>query len=107
MSPPYQLAQFEIVYGVGIDKLKEIMELASDFELIKKWGKTITMGETKYTIEEFSALLTDNEEFYNQLKSQIIDKINEIEKEVVIEETKIEIEFLTDENITADATSEI
>jgi len=106
MSPPYQLAQFEIVYGVGIDKLKEIMELASDFELIKKWGKTITMGETKYTIEEFSALLTDNEEFYNQLKSQIIDKINEIEK-VVVEETKIEIEFLTDENITTDAKSEI
>jgi len=108
MSPPYQLAQFEIVYGVGIDKLKEIMELASDFELIKKWGKTITMGETKYTIEEFSALLTDNEEFYNQLKSQIIDKINAIEKVVVEEEpTKIEIEFLTDENITTDAKSEI
>jgi recombination protein RecA len=39
MSPPYQLTQFEIVYGVGIDKLKEIMELASDFELIKKWEK--------------------------------------------------------------------
>jgi recombination protein RecA len=106
MSPPYQLAQFEIVYGVGIDKLKEIMELASDFELIKKWGKTITMGEIKYTIEEFSALLTDNEEFYNQLKSQIIDKINAIEK-VAVEETKIEIEFLTDENITTDAKSEI
>ena len=106
MSPPYQLAQFEIVYGVGIDKLKEIMELASDFELIKKWGKTITMGEIKYTIEEFSALLTDNEEFYNQLKSQIIDKINAIEK-VAVEETKIEIEFLTDENITTDAESEI
>jgi recombination protein RecA len=108
MSPPYQLAQFEIVYGVGIDKLKEIMELASDFELIKKWGKTITMGETKYTLEEFSALLMDNEEFYNQLKSQIIDKINAIEKVVVEEEpTKIEIEFLTDENIIADVTSEI
>ena len=82
------------------------MELASDFELIKKWGKTITMGETKYTIEEFSALLTDNEEFYNQLKSQIIDKINEIEKEIV-EETKIEIEFLNDENIINDAKSKI
>ena len=53
-----------------------------------------------------SIITSLNEEFYNQLKSQIIDKINEIEK-VVVEETKIEIEFLTDENITADATSEI
>jgi len=79
MSPPYKLAQFEIVYGVGIDKLKEIMELASDFEIIKKWGKTITFNETKYDVSEFSAMLTDNEEFYNTLKGQIIDKIKQTE----------------------------
>jgi recombination protein RecA len=79
MSPPYKLAQFEIVYGVGIDKLKEIMELASDFEIIKKWGKTITFNETKYDITQFSEMLTDNEEFYNTIKSQIIDKIKQTE----------------------------
>ena len=79
MSPPYKLAQFEIVYGVGIDKLKEIMELASDFEIIKKWGKTITFNETKYDVTQFSEMLTDNEEFYNTIKSQIIDKIKQTE----------------------------
>jgi recombination protein RecA len=79
MSPPYKLAQFEIVYGIGIDKLKEIMELASDFEIIKKWGKTITFNETKYDVTQFSEMLTDNEEFYNTIKSQIIEKIKQTE----------------------------
>jgi recombination protein RecA len=79
MSPPYKLSQFEIVYGVGIDKLKEIMELASDFEIIKKWGKTITFNETKYDVTQFSEMLTDNEEFYNTIKGQIIEKIKQTE----------------------------
>jgi recombination protein RecA len=89
MSPPYKLAQFEIVYGVGIDKLKEIMELASDFEIIKKWGKTITFNETKYDVTQFSEMLTDNEEFYNTIKSQIIDKIKQTE---VKPEEHVEVE---------------
>jgi|694.fasta_scaffold00112_67 recombination protein RecA len=90
MSPPYRLSQFEIVYGVGIDKLKEIMELASDFEIIKKWGKTITFGETKYDVEEFKAMLLDNEEFYNSLKSQIINKINNTEIKTETDESTSE-----------------
>lgn len=89
MSPPYKLAQFEIVYGQGIDKMKEIMELASDFEIIKKWGKTITFNETKYDIEEFSNLLTDNDEFLNDMKSQIINKIkNQKDVESKVEEVE-------------------
>lgn len=75
MAAPFRLSQFEIVYGEGIDKLKEIMELASDFELIKKWGKTITMDEKKYELEDFKRMLVDNEEFYDKLKNKIIEKI--------------------------------
>jgi hypothetical protein len=75
---------------VGIDKLKEIMELASDFEIIKKWGKTITFGETKYDVEEFKAMLLDNEEFYNSLKSQIINKINNTEIKTETDESTSE-----------------
>jgi len=79
MSPPYRLHQFEIVYGLGIDKVKEIMELGNDYEIFKKWGKTITFGETKYDIEQFSALLLDNEEFYNDIKEKIKTKIKQTE----------------------------
>jgi len=89
MSPPYKLTQFEIVYGVGIDKLKEIMDLLNDFELGRKYGKTFTFNEIKYDLEEFKAMLMDNEEFYASVKEQIINKINkteiQIEEDVISE----------------------
>jgi recombination protein RecA len=87
MCPPYQLAQFEIVYGVGIDKLDEIMTLINDYNIGRKYGKTMTIGETKYDLEEFKKMLTDNQEFYDDIKSQIINKI----KETKIEEDDSEI----------------
>lgn len=79
MSPPYRQSQFEIVYGEGIDKLKEIMELGGEYEIFKKWGKTITFGETKYDASEFSAMLQDNEEFYNEIVSKIKDCLLKVE----------------------------
>jgi recombination protein RecA len=79
MSPPYRLAHFEIVYGVGIDKLTEVMELLNDFELGRKYGKTFTYGETKYDLDEFKKMLIDNEEFYNEVRQSIINKINHTE----------------------------
>ena len=89
MSPPYRLAQFEIVYGQGIDKLKEIMELGSEYEIFKKWGKTITFGENKYDLDQFSAMLLDNEEFYTDMCQKIKGKINQTKIEPQ-EDVKIE-----------------
>ena len=79
MSPPYRLAQFEIVYGEGIDKLGEIMELINEYEIGRKYGKTMTINETKYDLEEFKKMLMDNEDFYNEIKEKIINKINQTE----------------------------
>ena len=92
MSPPYKLSQFEIIYGQGIDKLGEMMELINDFTIGRKYGKTMTLGvgtagETKYDLEEFKQLLMDNEDFYNSIKGQILNKINQTEiKENAISE---------------------
>jgi recombination protein RecA len=47
MNPPYRLSTFEIVYGEGIDTMGEIMDLANEYEIVKKWGKTITFKDTK------------------------------------------------------------
>jgi recombination protein RecA len=79
MSPPYKLSQFEIVYGVGIDKLGEIMELINDYGIGRKYGKTMTINDVKYDLEEFKTMLMDNEEFYNSIKDQILNKINQTE----------------------------
>jgi hypothetical protein len=39
----------------------------------------MTINETKYNLEEFKTMLMDNEEFYNSIKEQIINKINHTE----------------------------
>lgn len=75
MSPPYRISQFDIVYGEGIDKLNELLQLLNDFEIAKKWGKSITVDDIKYDVEEFKTLILDNPEFYDELKQKVINKI--------------------------------
>ena len=75
MCPPYQLAQFEIVYGEGIDKVGEILELINEFEVGRKYGKTMTFNDVKYDLEEFKRMLVDNPDFYEEIKTTIVNKI--------------------------------
>ena len=92
MAPPFKSVDFEIVFGVGIDRIGEIIQIGNDFEILRKYGKNITYGETKYLVEEFRTLLEDNEEFFDKLRQDIIDAINSIEKEVANEINEIENE---------------
>jgi recombination protein RecA len=88
MSPPYRKSEFEIVYGKGIDVLDEMMSLLNEFELGRKYGKTMTVDGTKYDLEEFKKLVIDNPEFYDELREKIIAKINE--SDLPIEEIEVE-----------------
>jgi recombination protein RecA len=88
MAPPYRLSEFEIVYGKGIDKLAEMMNLLDEFELGRKYGKTFTIDGTKYDLEEFKQLVVDNPEFYDELREKIIAKINEAD--LPVEEIEVE-----------------
>ena len=82
MCPPYRKCEFEIVYGQGIDRIKEMMELGNEFDVLKKWGKTITFRDTKYELDEFTAMISDNEEFFNEIKDNIVLKIKEADLNV-------------------------
>jgi recombination protein RecA len=90
MSPPYRKSEFEIVYGKGIDILDEMMSLLNEFEIGRKYGKTMTIDGTKYDLDEFKQLVVDNPEFYDELREKIIAKINEAD--LPIEEIEIEEE---------------
>jgi recombination protein RecA len=79
MCPPYRLSQFEIVYGMGIDKVKEILELINEFEIGRKYGKTMTFNEVKYDLDEFKKMIVDNPEFYEEIKNTIVNKIKQVE----------------------------
>jgi hypothetical protein len=52
------------------------MELINEFEIGRKYGKTMTIDGIKYDLEEFKQLVVDNPEFYDELKQKIIAKIN-------------------------------
>jgi recombination protein RecA len=81
MAPPFKTAEFNINFGTGIDKIDEIINLGSGIGLFKKWGKVLTLldngagGETKYDLEEFKGLVRDNEEFYQSLRKDIIERL--------------------------------
>ena len=94
VSPPYRKSEFEIVYGVGIDKLDEMMSLLNEFELGRKYGKTMTVDGTKYDLEEFKQLVVDNPEFYDELKEKIIAAINQTD--LPVEEVEVEEDVVSE-----------
>jgi len=94
MSPPFRLSEFDIVYGKGIDTLAEMMDLLNEFEIGRKYGKTMTIDGTKYDLEEFKQLVVDNPEFYDELKEKIINKINNADLPIE------EIEVIDEEILT-------
>jgi recombination protein RecA len=82
MCPPYRLSQFEIVYGEGIDKVGEILDLINEFEVGRKYGKTMTFNDVKYDLDEFKKMIIDNPEFYEEIKNTIVNKIKQTEIKV-------------------------
>jgi len=97
MTPPYILSDFEVLYGVGIDKVGEMMQLLNEYELGRKYGKTMTVDGVKHDLEEFKDMVRNDEKFYNELRMKIItaikgEEMQEEEEESPIVETKIEVE---------------
>lgn len=91
MSPPYRLHSFDIVYGVGIDKVGEIMELINEYSLGRKYGQTMTFNDIKYNLDQFKQMLIDNKNgFYDDIRETIVNKINQVE--IKIEENEPIIE---------------
>lgn len=69
---PFRNCTFNILYGKGIDTLNELIDLAHDYEVVKKYGKTITYEGTKYEANEFKQLLLDNEAMYQEIANKVL-----------------------------------
>jgi len=80
VAPPFKQAEFDIMYGTGISKVGEIIDLGVDFEIVKKAGSWYSYDETKLgqgrdTVKE---LLLDNPELMEELEVKIKDAIKAI-----------------------------
>ena len=79
VAPPFKVAEFDIMYGEGISKTGEILDLAVEFEIIKKAGSWFSYGETKLGQgrDAVKSLIKDNPELADELEAKIKEKIKE------------------------------
>lgn len=73
VAPPFRVVEFDIMYGQGISKVGEIVDLGVDFGIIKKSGSWFSYNETKLGQgrDAVKDLLKDNPELADEIEKQI------------------------------------
>jgi len=73
MAPPFRKAEFDIMYGEGISKLGEIIDLGVDLDILNKSGSWYSYGDTKLGQgrESVKELLRDNPELAEEIEAKI------------------------------------
>jgi recombination protein RecA len=73
VAPPFRTAEFDIMYGEGVSKTGEILDLAVEFEIIKKAGSWFSYGDTKLGQgrDAVKVLIKDNPELADELEQKI------------------------------------
>lgn len=79
VAPPFRKAEFDIVYGEGISKYGEIIDLGVDMNILKKSGSWFSYGDTKLGQgrDAVKNLLVDNPELAEELELKIREGLNE------------------------------
>jgi len=92
LAPPFQIAEFDIMYGEGISKSGEIVDLGTEFDILSKSGAWYGYGEGKIAQgrEAAKQFMLDNPEVADEIEAQIRAKLTgtDVEEEdEVIEPT--------------------
>lgn len=82
VAPPFRTAEFDIMYGEGVSKTGEVLDLGVDFEIIKKSGSWFSYGDTKLGQgrDAVKQVIRDNPELMEELEEKIKAKIKEKEE---------------------------
>jgi len=77
VAPPFRIAEFDIMFGQGISKVGEIIDLGVDFNIVKKAGSWFSYGETKLGQgrDAVKQLLMDNPELADEIEKKIREEV--------------------------------
>ena len=73
MAPPFKTTEFDIIYGEGISKVGEIIDLGVAFNIIKKSGSWFSYEDTKLGQgkDSVKAIFADNPELAEKIEGEI------------------------------------
>ena len=82
VAPPFRKAEFDIMFGEGISKVGEIIDLGVEHGIIKKSGSWFSYGETKLAQgrDAVKQLLADNPELAEELEAKIVEALKKKEE---------------------------
>ncbi|MGN1215692.1 MAG: DNA recombination/repair protein RecA, partial [Candidatus Cryptobacteroides sp.] len=80
MAPPFKKAEFDIVYGEGISKVGEVIDLGVEYGVINKSGSWFSYNDQRLAQgrEGTKQLLKDNPELLEEIEAKLRDALKEI-----------------------------
>ncbi len=80
LAPPFRKAEFDIVFGEGISRVGEIVDLGVEFDIIKKSGSWFSYGDQRLAQgrDAVKRLLQDNPELCDEIEAKIREKLKEV-----------------------------
>jgi recombination protein RecA len=81
VAPPFRSAEFDIIFGEGISKVGEIIDMGVELGIINKSGSWYSYGTDKLGQgrDGVKQIMTDNPEMANEIEGKIREKIKEMQ----------------------------
>ncbi len=91
VAPPFKEVEFDILYNEGINKIGDVIDLATNFGIIKKTGAWFTYGEDRFQgRENVKAKMQEDGELYNKLLYELKVKLGMIKEGIKGEQSEAE-----------------
>jgi recombination protein RecA len=92
VAPPFRVIEFDIMYGLGISKVGEVIDLGVENNIIQKSGSWFSYGETRLGQgrDSVKEILRDNPEMMEEIEGKIFDIVNGVEEVVETEQAAAE-----------------
>ena len=78
VAPPFRMAEFDIMYGEGVSKVGELLDIAVEHNIVKKSGSWFSYDETKLGQgrDAVKTMIKDNPELMDELEEKVLASVN-------------------------------